>query len=295
MSESTIHDLGYRRYDGPREGWWGAWQALFWQGFRSMFGLGRGLRAKAIPVFVLAMVLLPLLAAVAAAGATTGAATDASAGAPALPYGLLIGSQLLLFVLFIAAQVPEVLCRDRQHGVRPLLLTRALAPREYALARLGAVWVAMWLVATVPLLLLYAGELAIAADPAARFAESRSRLGPVLLSGTMTAWVIGSLAAMMASLTARRAFASMLVVGLFLALAAAATGVDDGVAMPAIVREFLDPLRALRTMAMLLFGETTWAMETNPPPSVGVFVVVFIVTGALASLVAMRRLERVDA
>ncbi|BAH37311.1 MAG TPA: ABC transporter permease [Gemmatimonas aurantiaca] len=287
MSTSTIHDLGYRRYDGTREGWTGAWSALFWQGFRGMFGIGRSLRAKGIPVFVIVMALLPCLATVAAAAVSNGQA--------AIPYGLLIGSQLLLFVLFTAAQVPEVLCRDRQHGVLPLLLTRALSPRQYALARLAAVWMAVWIVATAPLLVLYVGELSIAADPAARFAEIGGRLWPVLLCGTMSAWVIGSLAAMMASLTARRGYASMLVVGFFLAVAAVAMGAEDLAALPDVVREFLDPLRALRTMAMLLFGETTRAMELNPPPSVPVFVLVFIVVGALASLVAMRRLERVDA
>ncbi|HEY0929889.1 MAG TPA: ABC transporter permease [Gemmatimonas sp.] len=287
MSSSTIHNLGYRRYDGVREGWTGAWQALVWQGFRSMFGLGRGLRAKAIPAFVIAMVLLPCLGTVVAVGASN--------GQQVIPYGLLIGSQLLLLALFTAAQVPEVLCRDRQHRVLPLLLTRALSPRQYALARLSAVWAAMWLVATVPLLVLYVGELAIATDPAARFAEIGPRLWPVLLCGTLTAWVIGSLAAMMASLTARRGYASMLVVGLFLAAAAVTTGADDLAAMPDVVREFLDPLRALRTMAMLLFGETTRAMEVNPPPPVMVFVLVFCGLGAVASLIAARRLERVDA
>ena len=39
-STSTIHDLGYRRYDGPRVGPAGAWSALFVQSLRAMFGLG---------------------------------------------------------------------------------------------------------------------------------------------------------------------------------------------------------------------------------------------------------------
>ena len=44
-ADSTIHDLGYRRYEGAREGARGAFRALFWQGVRPMFGLGRPIKA----------------------------------------------------------------------------------------------------------------------------------------------------------------------------------------------------------------------------------------------------------
>ena len=59
---STIHDLGYRRYDGAREGGRGAFRALFWQGVRAMFGVGRPMKTKAVPVFVSVVTMLPALA-----------------------------------------------------------------------------------------------------------------------------------------------------------------------------------------------------------------------------------------
>ncbi|WP_337171936.1 ABC transporter permease [Gemmatimonas aurantiaca] len=287
MTAPVIHDLGYRRYDGARDGARGAWWALFWQGFRTMFGLGRPLRAKMIPLFVIVMTLLTCLGSV--------VASAASDGQSPIRYGFLIGSQLLLFVLFLAAQVPEVICRDRQHRVLSLLLTRALSRRQYATARLAAVWGATWVVAMAPLLVLYVGEIGIAADPAAQFAEMGNRMGPVLLHGVLTAWVLGSFAVFMASLTARRGYASALVVGFFLVTAAVTIGVEDLDVIPAGVSEFLDPLRALRTMAMLLFHETTRAMELTPPPAVMVFVMVFVVMGGMAAALAFRRMERYEA
>ncbi|MFN9308358.1 MAG: ABC transporter permease, partial [Gemmatimonas sp.] len=115
LTDSTIHDLGYRRYDGEREGARGAFRALFWQGFRAMFGLGRPMKTKAVPVFVSVVTMLPALASVAASGATQGQLP--------ITYANVIGAQALLFLLFSAAQAPEMLCRDQQHRVLPLLFT----------------------------------------------------------------------------------------------------------------------------------------------------------------------------
>ncbi len=287
MTVPVIHDLGYRHYEGNRVGARAAWWALFWQGFRAMFGMGRPLRAKAIPSFVIGMTLLPCLGTV-VASATSG-------GQAPIRYGMLIGSQLLLFVLFLAAQVPEVMCRDRQLCVLPLLLTRALSRWQYASARLAAIWAAMWVVAMAPLVLLWTGEVSIAADPATQLIRASERVLPVLLHGTLTAWVLGSLSALMASLSTRRGTGSALVAGLFLVAAAVTIGVEDLTVMPAAVREFLDPLRALRTMAMLLFQETTRAMELTPPPPVIFFVVVFLVLGGVASALTIHRLAHYDA
>ena len=65
--ETAIHDLGYRRYNGARIGASGAWRALYWQGFRAMFGFGRSAKAKILPAFVVLATLLPALGLLAAA------------------------------------------------------------------------------------------------------------------------------------------------------------------------------------------------------------------------------------
>jgi ABC-type transport system involved in cytochrome c biogenesis ATPase subunit len=54
MSETqavgVIHDLGYRRYDGPRLGRVQIIRALIWHSFRSSWGIGRGVKAKIVPI-----------------------------------------------------------------------------------------------------------------------------------------------------------------------------------------------------------------------------------------------------
>ena len=141
---STIHDLGYRRYTGPRVGESGAWSALFVQSLRAMFGLGRPMKSKVIPLLVVVVSTLPALAVITAAGA--------SKGQVPVRYGQIIGGQLLLFVLFLAAQVPEVLSRDQQHRLLPLLFTRDVTPVSYALAKYTAIFTAVFMVALAPLL-----------------------------------------------------------------------------------------------------------------------------------------------
>ena len=158
---STIHDLGYRRYTGARRTLSGARGAVFVHTLRTMFGLGRPFKAKAVPLLIL------IASAVPAFGMAT--ASSLSQGQLPIKYGNYIGAQLLLFVLFLAAQVPEVVSRDQQQRVLPLLLTRDLTPTSYALMRWLGVLLAVWLVAIAPLLVLWISELGVATDPSAVF------------------------------------------------------------------------------------------------------------------------------
>ncbi|WP_411282301.1 hypothetical protein [Gemmatimonas sp.] len=285
MNDTTIHDLGYRRYDGAREGVRGAWRALFAQGFRAMFGLGRPLKSKAVPVFALAATMLPCLATLAASSATKGQLP--------IMYGNLIESQLILFVLFAAAQAPEVMSHDQQHRVLPLILTRDVTRDVYASARIAAVLGALLVVCAAPLLLLYIGEIGIAVDPAMAFRQMGTKAGPVLMQATLTAWVIGSIGAAMASMTARRSYATASVIGVFLVAAAISIGLDDLAGVSADVSGFIDPLRSLHKMALMLFGEKTRAMELAPPPPLWMFAALALSLGATGVLATVWRLRRV--
>ncbi len=284
-NDTAIHDLGYRRYEGAREGARGAWRALFAQGFRAMFGLGRPLKSKAVPVFVLAATMLPALATLAASSATQGQLP--------IMYGGLIQAQLILFVLFAAAQAPEVMSHDQQHRVLPLILTRDVTRDQYASARISAVLCALLAVCAAPLLLLYFGEIGIAADPASAFTKMGTKAGPVLMQATLTAWVIGAVGAAMASMTARRAYATASVIGVFLVAAAVSIGLDDLAGISAEMSGFVDPLRSLHTMSLILFGEKNRAMELAAPPSLWMFAALALSIGATGVVATFWRLRRV--
>jgi ABC-2 type transport system permease protein len=286
QATSTIHDLGYRRYEGAREGSRGAFRALFWQGFRAMFGLGRPWKTKAIPVFVSVVTMLPALASVAASGATQGQLP--------ITYANVIGAQSLLFLLFSAAQAPEMLCRDQQHRVLPLLFTRDVTRTHYALARLLALFSAMFLVAVAPLLILYLGEIGVAKDPGAVFDKMGGKIGPVLLFATLLAWVMSTVSAFLASLTPRRAYATASIIGVFLSTVVISQGLQDLAGLSEATTKLIDPIETLRTTAMQLFGETKRWMELTPPPSVWVHVALLTTFGVLAALGLVWRMRRVS-
>ena len=57
----TIYDLGYQTYDGARLGRNHAISNLIRYSFKTAFGLGRGTRAKLLPLLVTAIVFLPAI------------------------------------------------------------------------------------------------------------------------------------------------------------------------------------------------------------------------------------------
>ena len=64
----VIHDLGYRHYDGPRLGRAAIIRALGWHSLRSAFGIGRGAKAKIVPVITFVLMCLPAVANAISAG-----------------------------------------------------------------------------------------------------------------------------------------------------------------------------------------------------------------------------------
>lgn len=256
-AESEIHDLGYRRYEGARTGAWGAWRALFRQGFRAMFGVGRPAKAKGIPVFVIVTTMLPMLGQVSAA--------SLSQGMVKIRVGGFIGAQVLMFALFAAAQAPELLSRDQQQRVLPLILTRDVTRFGYATARLASILAALFLVALAPLLLFYIGEIGIAVDPAAQFAKTGTKIFPVLAQAALTAIALGGVAAALASWTPRRAYATAAIIGALLVTSAVGENLDEIAGVSRRVGELFNPVRALETQAMLFFGETNRRMDRFPP------------------------------
>ncbi|MBL0940313.1 MAG: ABC transporter permease [Gemmatimonadaceae bacterium] len=283
---SVIHDLGYRRYDGPREGARGAFHALTWQGVRALLGIGRPLKAKVVPIFVTVVSMLPGLAAVAAAGA--------SGGQIPIRYGATLGPQLIMFILLGAAQAPELFSRDQQHRVLPLYFTRDITRNQYSAARLLALFTVMFAICLAPLLLLYIGEIGIAKEPAKTFAEMRGKIGPVLALATATAWVIATVSALLASLTSRRAYATAAIIAAFLVTSGVVSGLHDVAGVPEAITTVANPLQGHRTLSLMLFGETTRAMELTPPPDVWVFLVSYFGVGVAATAALVWRIRRMS-
>ena len=115
----VIHDLGYRHFDGVREGTPAIARTLFVTGLRHAYGLGRSGKSKVMPFLLLAMSLLP---------ATIVVGVVVLTGLDELPvsYADYTNQTQLLVSLFAASQAPVLFSRDLRHRSIVLYLARPL-------------------------------------------------------------------------------------------------------------------------------------------------------------------------
>ncbi len=195
----VIHDLGYRHYQGPRLGRAAIIVALGWHSLRSAFGIGRGVKAKIIPVIAFGITCLPAVA---------NTVSVARGGGNQVPYDTyLFRLRGLVMVIFVAAQAPELVSRDLRSHVLPLYLSRPLRWLDYPLAKYAAFTAACLAMTEIPLLLLYLGNIVSAHGSSAIWSQTRALI-PGLLLGALWAVVFAAIGLVLASLTGRRAYAT---------------------------------------------------------------------------------------
>jgi len=195
----VIHDIGYRRYTGRRLGRAQIIRALYWHSLRSAFGIGRGAKAKIVPVIAFVVICLPAVA----------NAVGVAQGQPRLfPYDTYVFQlRVVVMIIYIAAQAPELVSRDLRSHVLPLYFCRPLRRMDYPLAKLAAFITACLAMIEIPLLLLYVGTIAQAHGGSAIWHQTKALI-PGLLVGLMWAVLLASIGLVLASLSGRRAFAT---------------------------------------------------------------------------------------
>jgi len=210
----TVFDIGYRSYDGVREGRGRGRRAVFKDGVRIALGLGRGGRAKLLPwLFIVVLAGIGLILALIAGAAERIGGPGASANVPSHSdfYGI---ASIVLFV-FAAVVAPELLCRDRREGTINLYLVRPLTGSDYIVSRWAAFLTVMLGAAWLPQIILLLGRAGGAPAPMAYLAANWLDVPKFLLSGLAMAAYAVTLAMLTASFTTRRAYASVFLVGLF--------------------------------------------------------------------------------
>ncbi|MDX6389348.1 MAG: type transport system permease protein [Streptosporangiaceae bacterium] len=195
----VIHDIGYRRYEGPRLGRPGIIRALIWHSFRSAFGIGRGVKAKIVPIIAFVIMCLPAVA------NTVGVAQ----GNPrTVPYDTYIFQlRVIIMLIFIAAQAPELVSRDLRSHVLPLYFSRPLHRLDYPFAKLAAFILACLAMIEIPLLFLYLGTISQSHGGSAIWHETKALI-PGLLVGLMWAVLLAAIGLFLASLSGRRAYST---------------------------------------------------------------------------------------
>ena len=223
-ARGEVFDLGYRHYDGPREGRTGARRALWKNGLRTALGLGRGGRAKILPgLFVFALLITALILALLAAN------LDRLTGMDLIPsHSDYYGIVSIILMIFAAIIAPELLCSDRRDGAISLYLVRPLTPTDYVLGR----WLAFF---TLTLAILYLGQIFMlvgltlgAAEPLTHLRENWLDIPRFLGAGFAVALFTTTIPMAVASFTTRRAYAAAFVIGLFMISGAVASSLAQG-------------------------------------------------------------------
>jgi ABC-2 type transport system permease protein len=205
-AKGVIHDIGYQRYEGRRLGRGYARSSLFVHGVRGAFGFGRSAKAKAFPWIVVG--LLFVIAAVLAA-------IRSQSGQILIDYWKFPYSMWVFSILFCAVVAPELVSRDLRGGVLPLYFSRPLTRWDYALSKLAALIVSVFLLLAGPMLLMFIGGLFSVSGGSAIWHETLDFLGGLAMAG-INAVLFASIALLIASLAGRRAVAAALTVAFFL-------------------------------------------------------------------------------
>jgi ABC-2 type transport system permease protein len=197
-ARGVIHDRGYRRYDGPRLGRVQIVRALVWHSFRSALGIGRGPKAKILPVIAFVAICLP---------AIINAVVVANGGSQVVGYeSYVFPLRVIVLTVFVAVQAPELVSRDLRSRVLPLYFSRPMRRGDYPLAKYLALTAACLLLIELPLLLLYLGTIA-SSKSGAIWPNTRGFLAGLAI-GLMWAVLVAAIGLAIASLSGRRAYAT---------------------------------------------------------------------------------------
>ncbi len=215
--QAEVFDLGYQPYTGPREGRARARRAVFENGVRNLLGIGRGGRAKILPVLLFISAMTPALVFVAILALVS--ADDFIPG-PA-DYYEIIG---LVLMIFGAIMAPELLIPDRRDNVLQLYLVRTLSPADYLGARFFAFF-------GVVLALVYSGQIVLqlgliftASEPLDYLGDNWLDIPRFIAAGAVVALFFTVLPLLVATFTTRRAYAAVFVIAAILASSAVADG-----------------------------------------------------------------------
>jgi ABC-2 type transport system permease protein len=285
--DARLFDLGYRRYDGPRERPARAILTLAVFTAQRVLGLGRGARHKVLPAITLAIAYLPALASVVFSVVTDDIATD-----DLISYGdymFIIGSALAVFAALIA---PEALCPDRRSGMLGLYLSGPLDRTRYLAAKGAGVLAVMLLITVGPLLFMLLAFVLAGYGPSA--ADTPELVLRILAAGITTALLYTALSMAVSSFTTRRAAAAVGVVLLLFVPVSVVRAAIESADAPNELDLLSSPFVAA-DLAYRIFGETP--EDTEPVTELSTWLVVGGLGAAIAvaSLVCWLIYRRLDA
>ncbi len=210
VAPSAIHDIGYRRYDGPRLGRRAIERTMALHSWGLAFGIGRSARSKVAPFLLLAAICLP------PAGFAFVIAVFGGDEPPITASGYLLSGTTVLVSIFLGIVAPALLSRDLRERTVVLHVSRPLGRAGYVRARLTGLLLALLVLLVAPVVLLLAAGLLSQLDRTDQLVEA---LRGVVVAGLL-AGLLAPIAALIASLVTRRGLGVAAIIGTIVLLTA---------------------------------------------------------------------------
>ena len=189
----SIYDLGYRGYTGPRLGRRHAVASLIRQSFRQAWGVGRGGRAKVVPIVLGGIATVPAVVALGFLALARQLGGVNVEGVSPIRYETYYPLIAQVVFLFAAAQAPELLGRDLRHRVLALYFSRAIERDDYALGKLVALAGAMLVLILFPQTLVLLGRTLLSADLVQGLLDQLPSVPAIVGQAVLTAGFLGAL------------------------------------------------------------------------------------------------------
>jgi ABC-2 type transport system permease protein len=264
----VIHNIGYRRYQGPRLGRGYATRSLYEQSLRGAFGLGRSGRSKVLPMAMLAVPTL--IALVIVAVQIFVGRTD-----PLVDYVEYLNATGLMIGIFVASQAPVMLSRDLRHHTVPLYFSRPITRADYVRAKFAAMTSALLIVMVVPMLVLYLGSILGRQS----IGHHSLHLLYGLVAALLYALLLSAIALLIAAATPRRGFGVAAIMGVLVVsniVAGIVYGLNGGewseVPQSANWAAVLSPAMLVDGFANQLFGLVTNSKVVHAPGGLALLV-----------------------
>jgi len=246
---ASIYDLGYQRYTGERIGRRQAIKTIYVEGLRGIFGLGRSSAAKIAPWTLVVISMLPAvtLLAIGIIAGGDGSADDI--------WGHHEYFSLVSFVLalFIAIVGPDVVGRDQRNRSISLYFSRALSRSDYVLAKYAATTTGLLLLTLLPQAVLYVGNALIVESFSGYITEEANLILPIVGSSLLASAFLAATGLFIASLTPRRAFATVGIILVMIVTSVVAGIMLELDASPLALLIYLSPIDVIDGFGVFLF------------------------------------------
>ena len=220
-----VFDRGYAHYDGARRGRRGAVTSLIGYSMKRAMGIRKSWTAKVMPFILYVAATIPLIVMIGVLAVFRGMG-DISEFGDFVSYSGYFGAIFGMLGLFVAICAPEMICVDRHERTLPLYFSRAINRGDYVFAKIVAMTLLAMTMTALPGALLWLGQQLTQDESRQAMVDNADDLGKVLILGTLTSLMYGTIGLMISSFTNRKGVAIAIILIGFLVLAGIAHGLS---------------------------------------------------------------------